>query len=292
MILRLFLFAVMGVGLAGFGIFGWRATHQPSPPQQVAAAPVRAPVMLSLLIAAHDLAPGSFVRPDDLSAVSIAQDAAPARAKRDTPAARAALIGALVRRPIMHESVLDPVDLLPAGEHGFLAAILAPGMRAFTISHEQLVSNAGLIWPGDRLDLILTHQMPETMPLGLQISGETVLTDLRVLAVDRQLVPSQATDPKLVSGGDPASAVTVEVSPAAAERLAVALRLGKVGFALRSTTPGAADQAAISLPAAPLAPGSTTWAGNVMHSLNQIRPPPPPASLHVFEGNDDKEYKF
>lgn len=294
MILRLFLFGLMGIGLAGFGAFGWRAIHQPiSAPQMVSATPKAAPVMLNLLIAAHDLMPGSFVRPDDLSTVSIAQEAAPPNAQRDTPSARAQLVGALIRRPIPHEAVLDPGDLLLAGEHGFLAAILAPGMRAFTISHDQVVSDAGLIWPGDRLDLILTQQMPGTVPLDRQISAETVLADLRVLAIDRQLVQPQTTDDKGsgTANAPPSAAVTVEVSPADAERLAVALRLGKVAFAIRSATRGTADKAPAQPPALIPTPGSTTWAGTVMHSLNSLQPPPV-VSVHVFEGNGDKEYKF
>lgn len=290
MSLRPILFAVMAVGLCGFGIFGWRAAHQPPPQRQALAATAPAPVMLGLLVAAHDLAPGSFLRPDDLSAVSVARDAASPEARRDTPAARAEVIGALVRRPILHGSALQPADLLLAGTHGFLAALLTPGMRAFTISHEQLVSDAGLIWPGDRLDLILTQQMPNVLP-GRQMSAETVLINLRVLAIDRQLVPVQAPDPRAAPGaaGMPGAAVTVEVSPDDAVRLALALRLGKVAFAIRSATPGDADRVAAGPPAAP---GATIWAGNVMHSLDDARPPPPAASIHVFEGDGDREYKF
>lgn len=294
MILRLVLFAMMGVGLVGFGIFGWRAERPQAPPQAVATATANVPVMLDLLVAAHDLAPGTFVRPADLSTISVAAAAMPPGARRDTPAARAALAGALVLRQIQHGSVPASGDLLLAGGHGFLAAMLAPGMRAFTIPHEQLVSDAGLIWPGDRLDLILTQQMPDTPASGRQIAAETVLTDLRVLAIDRQLVQPEPADPKAGAdaGGVPGDAVTVEVSPAGAERLAVALRLGKVAFAIRSATAGIADQAVAAPTIALPAPGSTTWAGNVMHSLDQIRPASPPASLHVFEGGNDTEYKF
>ncbi|NPD69202.1 Flp pilus assembly protein CpaB [Lichenicola cladoniae] len=294
MILRLFLFGLMGIGLAGFGTFGWRAIHPPaSLPQAALATPKVTPVMLKLLIAAHDLVAGSFLRPEDLSSASVAEDAAPPNARRDTPAARAQLLGALIRRPIPHEAVLDPDDLLLSGEHGFLAAILTPGMRAFTISHDQIVSDAGLIWPGDRLDLILTQQMPGTVPLDRQVSAETVLVDLRVLAIDRQLVQPQTTDDKRSGSNDapPSASVTVEVSPADAERLAVALRLGKVAFAIRSAIPGMADKAPNQPPLTIPTPGSTTWAGAVMHSLDGLQPPPA-VSVHVFEGNADKEYKF
>ncbi|WP_419728290.1 Flp pilus assembly protein CpaB [Lichenicola sp.] len=294
MILRLFMFGMMAIGLAGLGVFGWRAVHPPAPPPQVAAAaPKAVPVMINIIVASRDLLPGSFLRPDDLSTAAFAATAAPPDAMRDTPAERAKLVGALIRRVIPHESVLDPAQLLLTGDHGFLAAILAPGMRAFTISQDQILSNAGLIWPGDRLDLILTQQMPTTTPPERQISAETVLTGLRVLAIDRQLVQPPPPDDKSPGNNGPAApaAVTVEVSPVDAERLAVALRLGKVAFAVRSATPGVADSAPSPMPAQAPAPGSTTWAGAVMHSLNGLQPPPV-VSVHVFEGDGDKEYKF
>lgn len=305
MILRLLMFGLMAIGLAGFGLVGWHALHPPAPPTQMAAtAAAPKPVMLNYIVAARDLLPGTFLRPDDLSTTAIAAAAAPPSAIRDTPAGRARLVGALIRRVIPHETVLDPTDLLLSGDHGFLAAILAPGMRAFTISHEQVLSDAGLIWPGDRLDLILTQQVTgsqqstgtqpasDTIPLDRQISAETVLTGLRVLAIDRQLVQPPPPDDKNSANNGPAApaSVTVEVSPADAERLAVALRLGKVAFAVRSAVPGSADSAPSPMPVQALVPGSTTWAGAVMHSLKGLEPPV--VSVHVFEGDGDKEYKF
>ena len=43
------------------------------------------------------------------------------------------------------------------GDHGFLAAVLAAGMRAVTVGVDATTGAAGLIWPGDRVDLILTQ---------------------------------------------------------------------------------------------------------------------------------------
>lgn len=287
MILRVLLFCLMGIGLVGFGGFTWRAMHQPAPVVQTQTAVARPPpVMVNILVAAHDLRPGTFLRPDDLSITAYGQDAVPPDAERDTATTRAALIGALVSRAVIHDAPISKADLLLSGDHGFLAAILAPGMRAFTIERDQVVADAGLIWPGDRLDLILTQQAGSASQPGRQIVGETVLTNLRVLAIDQQLV--QVATP--AEGKTPAiSTITVEVSPVDAERLAVALRLGKIAFAVRP---------ALSEPSPAVASGRSVqatgsiWAGDVMHSLNQGMAQSP-AAIHVFDGSgSDKEFHF
>ena len=238
---RTLIIAVAGVALTGLAITGWRAlsTSPPPPPPSVAAAPiVRHVPMVNILVAERDIPPGAFLRPGDISSISITADIASPKAWRDTPATRSSLVGALVRHAIPHDTTLDPSELLLAGEHGFLAALLTPGMRAFTIPHDQIVSGSELIWPGDRIDLILTQQMPASAPLGRQISAETVLTNLRILAVDRKLVQPPPSDDKETARTDSnAGMVTVEVSSEDAEKLAVALRLGKVAFAVRSATP-------------------------------------------------------
>lgn len=292
MILRVLLFCLMGVGLTGFGVFAWRAMHQPAPVAQTqTAVALPPPVMVNILVAAHDLRPGSFLRPDDLSITAYGQDAVPPGAERDTAAARGALSGALVERTILHDIPISRTDLLLSGDHGFLAAILAPGMRAFTIERDQVVADAGLIWPGDRLDVILTQQPSSAGPLGRQIVAETVLTNLRVLAIDQQLVhvttPADDKTPAL-------STITVEVSPSDAERLAVALRLGKIAFVVRPTVSLSTAQQPLPMLAAgtPVHATGSIWAGDVMHSLNQTTAQSP-SSVHVFDGGEsDKEFHF
>ncbi|MBV8457035.1 MAG: hypothetical protein JO122_10520 [Acetobacteraceae bacterium] len=77
-----------------------------------------------------------------------------------------------------------------------------------------------------------------------RVSGETVLADVRVIAVDQQLVQGgQATG--LIDGHGPTSrTITLEVSPHDAERVAVATRLGKLLVVLRSAQSNAVAQTA------------------------------------------------
>ena len=51
-------------------------------------------------------------------------------------------------------------DVLRPRDRGFLAAVLAPGTRAVSIAVDPVSGVGGLIWPGDRVDVILTQEIP------------------------------------------------------------------------------------------------------------------------------------
>ncbi len=67
------------------------------------------------------------------------------------------LVGKVVRNPIQAGTPMTRSALVAPGERGFMAAILNPGMRAVTISLNAQSSIGGFIYPGDRVDVILTH---------------------------------------------------------------------------------------------------------------------------------------
>ena len=113
----------------------------------------------------------------------------PADARADTPAAARELAGSMVRRSLQPQEVLLPADLLRPGDHGFLAAVLRPGMRATTVGVDAVSGTAGLIWPGDHVDVILTQvNEDQSLPAAHRASAETVLADVRVIAIDQQLM--------------------------------------------------------------------------------------------------------
>ena len=66
---------------------------------------------------------------------------------------------------------------------GFLAAVLAPGMRAVSLPINATSSNAGLIFPGDRVDLILTQTLAAPDGETIRRVSETVLRDIRIIAI-------------------------------------------------------------------------------------------------------------
>ena len=107
----------------------------------------------------------------------------------DSITARTGLRGAMIRRSLTPNEPIVAGDVLAPGDRGFLAAVLGTGMRAVTVGVDSVSGTAGLIWPGDRVDLLLTQSMDDKdQPRDRRISGETVMTNLRVIAVDQQLV--------------------------------------------------------------------------------------------------------
>ncbi|EPY01132.1 Flp pilus assembly protein CpaB [Magnetospirillum fulvum MGU-K5] len=149
-------------------------------------------------------------------------------------AVAARLVGAVIRRPVAEGVPLAERDVVFPDAPGFLAAALAPGMRAVSVAIDDVTGNAGLILPGDRVDLLLTQKLEDSLDgrSDRQVASETALSDLRVIAVGSSMkVPdNDGSSPSLRS----AHTVTLEVSPEDAEKVAVATRLGQLSLALRS----------------------------------------------------------
>ena len=148
----------------------------------------------------------------------------------DTEEERRALYGAMVRRSMVAGDVIHLADALRPGDHGFLAAVLKGDTRAVTVGVDATSGTAGLIWPGDRVDLILTQTIADpTLPIGRRIVAETVVSDARVIAIDQRMVEGAAN-----SGPNPeARTVTLEVNKADAQAVQVAVRLGRLSLSVR-----------------------------------------------------------
>jgi pilus assembly protein CpaB len=298
MLLRIVLFLVMAMGLAGFGTVAWVSTRPPPPPPVPGVVAVAAPVTVSVLAAARTLRPGALLKPDDLTDTVVVKSAVPDGARIDTSAARAELLGAMLRRTVLAGEVLLPMHVMRAGDRGFLAAVLGPGLRAATVGVDVVTGTAGLIWPGDHVDLILTQSIDDqTAPLGRRIAGETVLHNVRVIAIDQELMQgataAAATTNIQSSQG---RTVTLEVSPENAERIAVATRLGHLSLSVisadTSDTPPPAT--ASVTPVEVVSKAAVTWGGDVSSALQTGRRTDPTGGvLRVYEGSaEGKEFHF
>ncbi|OYY89753.1 MAG: Flp pilus assembly protein CpaB [Sphingomonas sp. 28-66-16] len=149
------------------------------------------------------------------------------------------LQGTVVRNAITAGQPVTQGALVKPGDSGFLAAALGPGMRAVTVPVQAQAAVAGFVFPGDRIDLMLTQTVPgggDGPPLKVT---ETILRNLRVLATD------QRTDNTVDDQGKTVvrtfSSVTVEATPKLAEKIAVAQTLGSLSLALRSIADNSAE---------------------------------------------------
>lgn len=233
--MRILLLLVVIVGVAGLGAIGFVALSPPPPAVEVQVAEPPPPARVSIMIASRGVQAGTLLKPDDLGTREVPVTELPADALRDAPGRRAELVGAMMRRTMAAGEPMRLDAVLRPGENGFLAAVLTPGSRAVTIGVDAVSGTAGLIWPGDRVDVILTQSFAENEASpARRVSGETVLTGARVIAVDRHLVqgmqPAQAGD----TLRDSNRTVTLEVAPEQATRVAVATRLGRLSLALRA----------------------------------------------------------
>lgn len=138
------------------------------------------------------------------------------------------LVGTVVRTGIAAGEPITETRVVRPGQHGFMAAVLRPGFRAITVGVNTTSGVAGFVFPGDRVDLILSHSVGREGQNGrVRRASETVLTDVRVLAID-QSTNDQAEKP------NPSKNVTLEVTPKQVEMVSLVSDIGRLSLSLRS----------------------------------------------------------
>ena len=234
------------------------AASRPGPPVP--------PTFDRVRVAADDLPQGLLLRDQDLSWKQMKRSDIPSSAIVEGAKDAELLKGAVLRHPLQAGAMVTTADVIPANAPGFLSATLKPNMRAISVAVDDVSGNAGLIQPGDYVDLILTQNMSgKTDVPTLEVSSETVVQHARVLAVGSELQPPQGAT------ADPnprARTVTLEVTPRTAEVVAVAARLGSLSLALRSfatlARSGADDTTLAASSALPV------WAGDISRAVREL----------------------
>lgn len=149
------------------------------------------------------------------------------------------LLGTVVRNPITAGQPLTKGALVFPGDRGFLAAALGPGMRAVTVPVSALTGVAGFIFPGDRVDMVLTQNVAGQGTGDILKVSETIVRNLRVLATDQRSQPIK--DEKGNTVVSEYKLVTLEVTPRLAEKIAVAQTIGTLSLSLRALADDAAE---------------------------------------------------
>ena len=259
--------AVAAIGLA----LVVRAMGSPSkePTAVATAAPVETRPMARVLVAAKDLQPGRRLDESDLDwkewpvdqvnpafitdgstpipaagepasgdegdAIPEGAVAAVTRAATNlaTGGAKADYVGSVVREPILAGEPIVMRKIVRAGDSGYMAAYLEPGMRAMAIRVTVETAAGGFIRPGDRVDVVLTRETT----LGnigasegdrSKFTSATVMQNIKVLAIDQST--RAGDDEQTVIG----ATATLEVGPRDAEALALAKSEGELSLILRS----------------------------------------------------------
>jgi pilus assembly protein CpaB len=147
------------------------------------------------------------------------------------------LTGTVVRSPVTAGQPVTKGALVKPGDRGFLAAALGPGMRAVTVPVSAQSGVAGFVFPGDRIDLVLTQTVEGGEGPALRAS-ETIVRNLRVLATDQRTSTEDAEGKQEVKTF---STVTLETTPRIAEKIAVAQSVGALSLSLRSIADNTAE---------------------------------------------------
>lgn len=144
------------------------------------------------------------------------------------------IVGAVVRRGIVAGQPITDATVVKPGDRGFLAAVLLPGKRAVSVPINATSGNAGLIFPGDHVDLILTQTLEGADGDTTRRVSETVLANIRIIAMG----VDTSDDAKDGKNHEKARTATVEVTPRQAESVALITELGKLSLSLRSLAVG------------------------------------------------------
>ena len=232
---------VLTVAIAAGGVAAMLAGRSEKPTEvKTPEAPKIASV--EVLVAKADIPVGKTVSPGDVQWQEWPVSAASGNfiRKTDRPNAIEKLSGSIARAPFVGGEPIREAKLVNAGGSGFMAAILPSGMRAISTQISPETGAGGFILPNDHVDVILTRRESNADKNaasggGDTHSSETILTNVRVLAIDQNV---QEKDGQKVVVGKTA---TLELTPRQTETLALSQQLGTLSLALRSITDATHD---------------------------------------------------
>jgi pilus assembly protein CpaB len=217
---------VIALGAGGVAaLLAGRSEKAPAPQQQQPKIET-----VDVLVAKTDIALGQTLGPADVE-----WQGWPAVVTRgnfirrqERPNAVEALNGFVARAPFVAGEPIREAKLVNPKGAGFMAAILPSGSRAIATQISPESGAGGFILPNDRVDVIVTRKERGRASGDESLVSETVLTDVRVLAIDQSL--EEKNGQKVVIG----KTATLELTGGQAETLALAQRVGTISLALRS----------------------------------------------------------
>lgn len=242
-IIGLIFVAVILAGGTAYLLRDYLSTQQAEIAAQKPVAPT-----VKVLVAAADMPVGTVVNENNTEWIEWPEGNVPegflARQGDADPLAEIGKEKHLARRGFTKGEPITMERLYKTDNPGFLRGTLAPGMRAVAVRSSAEVGASGFILPGDRVDLLLTHNMiKEAMKtqggggdvIALQHTSETIIEDLRVLAVD------QRTN-EFEGGAAVAKTILLEVTAKQAEIISAAKAMGALSLSLRAAEEGDAPR--------------------------------------------------
>jgi pilus assembly protein CpaB len=228
--------------------------------------------MNNVVVAKVDIPLGTKVEAGQLSTVQFPSNAIP----EGTFDNAEKLVGRVTVTNVAAREPVTDFKLAPEGSAGGLSAVIPAGYRAMTVKVDDVIGVAGFLQPGTMVDVLTVIEQPGSMVSGNPIS-KIVLQNVKVLASGQNI-----DKPKDEREAETVKAVTLQVTPDQAEKLALASTEGKLRLVLRNgidqddeQTQGADKRSLLTGERAtpPPPPGSLK---------SEQTPPPPPSSGQTF----------
>ena len=225
--------------------------------------PEATPGTVPVAVAAIDIPFGTRIEARHVAMIQMLKDTAP----QGVFATAAAVEGKFARSAIMKGEILLADRFAEAGDGSILATVVGENMRAVSVRVNDVVGVAGFLLPGNHVDVVTAYRE------GQETRSETVIQNVKVLAVD-QTASTDKNEPVVVR------AVTLEVTPADAEKLVLAEQRGTIQLALRNPLD---SELAVRVAQAP-APAPLPAPVQKTKPRVKIGPPPPDTSVTVIRG--------
>ncbi len=230
--LRNILILLVAIGAAGLTAFyanTWLSSERAAMRANAPTEKVLAPTGY-ILVADKELTAGQFVRADHLKWQPWPEDALNDEYAQKSERKIEDFVGTVVRTLITPGQPITDRLVVHPGDRGFLAAVLGPGNRAVSVPVNATSGISGFVFPGDKVDILLTSRFRAKNDSGEDESRyvtRTLLTALRVLAIDQK---TESKDGEV----NPAKTVTLEVTPKQAEKIAIGMAMGSLSLSLQS----------------------------------------------------------
>jgi pilus assembly protein CpaB len=182
--------------------------------------------MVRVAVASLPLAYGAEVTPDKVKFVNYPEASLPVGTFKTIAELLPQGKRRVALRPIQINQPLLAADLSGEGQNASIAALLPDGMRAASVSINDVSGVAGFVKPNDTVDVLITRQPIDNdgAAQGRQVT-DVLLQNIRVIAMD------QAAS----SNGQPAVSrtATLELTPVDAQKIALGQQLGQLSLVLR-----------------------------------------------------------
>jgi len=189
-----------------------------------------------VVVAKVDIPIGTRLIPEQLAVAQFPANVTPEGA---IPSIDESLVGRVVTVSLSPRDPVTEAKLAPVGAAGGLSSMIPEGYRAMTVAVNEVVGVSGFIMPGTLVDIVVVITPPKGSGNDEMIS-KIVLQNIKVLA-SGQNIDKPKNDREVERS---IRAVTLQVTPEQAEKLALASSEGKLQLVMRNSVDQADEQTA------------------------------------------------